>query len=191
VSTGPVRVTTEIRPVRCTVTDNIVGRAIVDSYDLYADSRNGHLYNVPLYSMRLVGRDESGEIEYHDFKVVRFGVGHNGDGPDYIAGKPEGGVHALKWIAGYMGGLGCWKLSEYQQVLIHAGARHPLDTTRPPGAVGCIEITGPRAWQEFNRLVAKLAGTTDLTAISDQEKFHCELLPVHRPTLNPVGRGHL
>ncbi len=81
--------TSSTRPVRCTVTGVAVGQAIVDSYDLKRERKSGRIYRVPLYRMRLVGYDDSGKLQIHDFKVVRFGVGHDGSGPDFIAGKSK------------------------------------------------------------------------------------------------------
>jgi hypothetical protein len=174
--------TTSLRPVRCTVGSTTVGQATVDSYDLERRLRSGRIYAVPLYLMRLAGHDDSGTIQYYDFKVVRFGVGHSGDGPDFIAGKSEHGVHVLTWGGGYMGGKGCWKLSGYKQVLIHDGADRPLKDAY--GAVGCIEVTGHRAWETFNQRVRELSGHSDLRAIGLQGSFKCELLPAQRPPLH-------
>ena len=106
------------RPVRCTVTAVTLGEAIVDSYDLSRKVKSGRIYLVPLYLLRLVGYDNATQLQIYDFKVIRYGVGHNGDGQDFIAGKSKQGVHTLKWGGKYMGGKGCWRLSGYKQVLI-------------------------------------------------------------------------
>jgi hypothetical protein len=172
------------RPVRCTVTGNIFGEAHVDSYDLERKLKSGRIYKVPLYLMRLVGHDNLGKIQYYDFKVIRFGVGHSGSGPDFIAGKSKQGVHTLTWGGRYMGGKGCWKLSGYKQVLIHDGADFPLK--RAYGAVGCIEVTGHKAWEIFNQRVEELSGHSDLKAIGHQGRFKCELLEANSPPLRRV-----
>lgn len=167
-----------VRPVRCTVTDNIVGYAIVASYDLQAKRKSNHRYRVPLYNMRLVGHDRTGTIQYYDYKVIRFGVGNSSGGPDFIAGKPEHRVHTLTRVP-YM--KGSWKLSGYKQVLIHDGADNPLKDFW--GAVGCIEVTGVGAWPDFEMRVAELAGTSDFKAISESGCFKCEFLQASPPKL--------
>lgn len=170
-----------IRPVRCTVTGNVVGRANVDSYDLTRKSKAGRIYTVPLYLMRLAGHDDSGKAVQYQFKVIRFGVGHSINGPDFIAGKSKQGVHTLKWGGKYMGGKGCWRLSGYRQVLIHDGADYPMKQAY--GAVGCIEVTGPDAWEQFNQRVRELSGHSNLKQIGLQGQFKCELLYAKAPPL--------
>jgi len=179
---GSLITTLASRPVRCTVSDSIVGRGIVDSYDLATKQRNGHIYIVPLYNMRLVGHDDTGAIVYEDFKVIRFGVGHDGNGPDYITGKPEHGVHSLTWGDKYMGRKGCWKLSGYKQVLIHDGADYPL--RQAYGAVGCIEITGIDKWEVFNQRVMEWSNCTDFRRLGLDGKFKCELLYAKPPRIH-------
>lgn len=173
------------RPVAVTVTRRTVGWAIVDSYDLNTRLKAGRIFRVPLYLMRLAGRDDSGMIQYYDFKVIRFGVGHSGRGPDFIAGKSrDRGTHILTWRGKYMGGKGAWKLSRYRQVLIHDGADFPR--LQAYGAVGCIEITRPRGWEQFNQRVRELSGISDLKEIGNQGTFKCQLLWAPRPRLARV-----
>lgn len=173
--------TASTRPVRCTVTGIVVGQALVDSYDLDRKSKSGRRYRVPLYRMRLAGHDDSGALQYYDFRVIRFGVGHSGNGADFIAGKSRPGVHTLTWGGKYMGGKGCWKLSGYRQVLIHDGADRPL--RQAYGAVGCIEVTGVQGWERFNERVKELSGSSDLKEIGRQERFKCGLLQASPPPL--------
>jgi hypothetical protein len=179
---------TSIRPVRCTVTGNVVGQALVDSYDKDAPlgkKKSGRIYKVPLYLMRLAGHDDSGKIQYYDFKVIRFGVGHSGNGPDFIAGKSRQGVHTLKWGGKYMSGKGCWRLSGYKQVLIHDGADFAM--RQAYGAIGCIEVTGRKAWEKFNQRVRDLSGNSNLKKIGLEGKFKCELLQTSPPPLRRVS----
>lgn len=172
---------TSTRPVRCTVTGIALGQAYVDSYDLNRKSKSGRIYRVPLYRMRLAGYDDLRKLQYYDFKVIRFGVGHSGSGPDFIAGKSKQGVHTLTWGGRYMRGKGCWKLSGYRQVLIHDGADRPR--MQAYGAVGCIEVTGPQAWEIFNERVKELSGISDLGEIGRKGRFKCELLQASPPPL--------
>jgi len=170
------------RPVRCTVGSEVVGRAIVESYDIHdkVGPRNGHFYIVPLYPMRLVGRDKFGAIQFYDFKVLRFGVSHNAGGPDFMTGKSKQGVSTLTW-SDFLGGS--WKLSEYEQVYLHKGPEFPLNRDLAVGAAGCIEVAGHHKWIEFNKRVRELSGSSNLTHIGLEGKFKCELLPAHCPHL--------
>jgi hypothetical protein len=158
---------------------------VVDSYDLHAKTRNGHFYSVPLYCLRLIGRDQSGVTQYYDFKAIRFGVCHDGAGPDYIAGHHGHSVSTLHWDP-FLGGSWHLRYPPFHQVYLHRGAESPLRMRGAFGAAGCIEVTGQNEWQRFNQKVCELSGSSDLGHISAQGNFKCELLHTHRPHLQEL-----
>ncbi|MFC4636451.1 DUF6443 domain-containing protein [Dokdonia ponticola] len=174
----------EIRPVEITITNTIVGEGIVKPYP---DS-DGEEYVVPLYRMTVTGEDENGQTQSYNFDVLRYGVERNesrNSGPR-VVGLSDAQSYSIIWDPGTMGGEGSWRVTG--NWLIHRGAADP--TTQAWGAIGCIEVCGLNAWDNFNNAIRTLSGSNSLSTIGNSGTLTVTYQSAQSPALRRRRRNN-
>jgi hypothetical protein len=138
-----------IRPVLVHVTSQVTGAGLVVPYEHGRRRPELGTYEVPLYEMYVSGKDRKGKSVSHSFNVIRFGI--KSDSTSSTVGLKDQQSHTLKRVP-YMGGS--WQI--YGNWLVHEGAEYPGRDAF--GALGCIEVTGPGSWQDFENRLLELSG---------------------------------
>ena len=162
-----------ITPVNVLITDQIVGNGLVRAYP---DRTGSTLYRVPLYKVTV-----RNSVNSEDFQAIRFGVQNvsGGVGPR-VVGLSDAQTHNLSWRS-YGSGF-AWTV--YGGWLIHEGAADP--TTQAWGAIGCIEICGPGAWNRFNDALLRMSGAPTPYDLGVSGMLTATYQYAPRPPLIPV-----
>lgn len=137
--------------VTITVTNIQSGVAYLTSYP-YRPKRIK--YRVPLYRVEVSGVDAAGNSVSTYFKAIRFGVKRTTTVAAKVVGLAERQSHTLRWAYITTMDEMAWRV--YGGFFVHRGPENPL--TQNFGSIGCIEITGPGKWAEFNALILELTG---------------------------------
>lgn len=161
-----------IRQVIVTITKNEVGTTIINSYP-DASKR----FKVPLYEVRVESKNEEGQLLSKSFKAVRFGIAY----------KYKGGYKQPGWTGYYNYRrivVKSWNpiflVDNDKQLpagafivlggfLIHTGARDITKFT--VGSVGCVEIEGDGAWEDFVKTVKSYANAPSEDALTKSGKM--------------------
>ena len=168
-----------MRNVTITVTNIQTGTAHLTSYP---HRPSGILYSVPLYRVTVSGTDNAGKAITENFSAIRFGVYRSETVSAHMVGLSDYQTHTLTWgnITTMSGNA--WRV--YAGFFIHQGPANPLGGTF--GSIGCIEITGPGKWAEFNQLILRLADCTSEAEVSTNRLLSATYLAATKPALTKV-----
>jgi hypothetical protein len=190
---------------------NVPGRTILTyAYPIPTMSKQDptkiQLYELPTYTIKVSGIDNTGAAVSQVWEVYRFGIYHN-DGSDFhykarglfVAGLANEQTHLIKhfdpnYTVHSASSLenGAWQVKN--SFLIHDGPDIPLTATNNSisglyASVGCIEICGTNAgFDRFNKFIVELSGTkktgTDaLIEIASKQLVSIHYLEAKKPSL--------
>ena len=156
----------QIRQVVVTITNKKIGTTIINSYP-----DNSLNFKTPLYEVKIEAKDDTGKIIAKTFKAVRFGIAYK-----YKGGYEKPGWTGLtayhkytikEWKADYLAGnpkdLPAGAFVVYGGFYIHTGARDITKAT--VGSVGCVEIDGNGAWEDFLKTLKEFSNASSEDAL--------------------------
>ncbi len=143
-----------------TVTNTKIGVAKLLSYP-YRPKRIK--YQVPLYRVKVEGKDTSGNPVEAKFEAIRFGVKRTKTINAHIVGLQDAQSYTLTWHFITTMDEMAWRV--YAGFFVHRGPNSPSSGTF--GSIGCIEICGIGEWDRFNNLIKELAGSASLEEVSN------------------------
>jgi hypothetical protein len=153
-----------LRRIEMVVGGTPVGRAKTFPYPI----TDHKVYEIPTYSLRVVGRNASGGLDSRVFEVIRFGVNRKVDGAaPKVVGLADAQAYTIQaWLPTYSvhsaasTEMGAWHV--FDNYLIHDGPDDPLRQLY--ATAGCIEICGgPFGFDRFNDYLMALSGSTKPT----------------------------
>lgn len=187
------RTSSSLRILRITVTNEIIGDALVSGYS-HQNGRADDQFEVPLYKMTLEGVDNDRDNKSRDFSVIRFGVlQYKTGGPATVVGLADEQEYTVgQWRPNYLDGNdditpGAWRIRGRH--LLHDGADDP--TVDAWGAIGCVEVCGENGFARLNWLIRLWSGTAKKGQEAYQEIVNRRLLKIKfqkakRPILKPI-----
>jgi hypothetical protein len=163
-----------LRKIQLTVGGAPIGRAKTWSYP----AGDGKLYDIPTYTLEIVGTDGAGRRETYTYEVIRFGVNRKSDKETAkVVGLAEYQSYTVRaWLPTYSVHsarsveVGAWHI--FDNYLIHDGPDDPRGDDPPYATAGCIEVCGgPQGFDRFNDQLIKLAGSTKATRDEQLEEI--------------------
>jgi len=138
-----------MRKVTITVTNTKVGTAKLMSYPEKPQRKK---YQVPLYKVKVSGKDKSGNNIEEDFEAIRFGIKRTKTINAHIVGLQDAQSYILSWdnIRTVKGKA--WRV--YAGFFVHKGPDYP--SLGRYASIGCIEICGLSGWAKFNNKIKEL-----------------------------------
>jgi LysM repeat protein len=162
----------KIRQVIVTITKNQVGITIINSY-----SDTSLRFKAPLYEVKVESKNESGELLSKSFKAVRFGIAYKYKGgydkPGWTGYTSAKRFVVQNWLPKYLEDsakdlpVGAFVVNG--TFYIHTGARDTAKYT--VGSVGCVEIEGNGAWEDFVKTVKSFANAPSEVALTKSGKM--------------------
>ena len=162
-----------------TVTNIQVGTAYLTSFP-YRPKRIK--YRVPLYRVTVSGVDSSGAKVLAEFDAIRFGVKRTTTAAAKVVGLAQRQNYTLRWSFITTMNEMAWRV--YGGFFVHQGPANPI--TQNWGSIGCIEITGPGKWAEFNALILELTGCSSEEEVSTKGLARIFYQAAARPPLIKV-----
>lgn len=145
-----------------TVTNTKSGLAKLTSYPYRPD---GIKYQVPLYIVKVEGKDKLGNAVEKEFKAIRFGVKRTKTINAHMVGLQDSQSYTLTWDWITTMSEMAWRV--YSGFFIHRGPNNPMAGRY--GSIGCIEICGSGEWDRFNNLIKELANCETLKEVSTKK----------------------
>lgn len=155
---------------------------------------------MPLYTMTVMGKDDSGKAQSRIFRIFRFGLYKpKPDSTVTVVGladyqthiirkfKPDYILHSVEGPE-YNPSNGAWVV--WKTFYIHDGADDPQ--TQAFGTIGCVEVCDPDGFIKLNDFIISLSGSTKsdriekLVEIGASGKISITYLKTSRPPLIPV-----
>lgn len=162
-----------------TVTNTTNGIAKLTSYPYRPDSIK---YEVPLYIVKVKGKDKSGKDVETKFKAIRFGVKRTRDLAAHMVGLQDAQSYTLSWSYITTMREMAWRV--YAGFFVHRGPSTPLAGTY--GSIGCIEICGSGEWDKFNNLIKKLADCETMMEVSSNRYVKITYMAATKPALKKL-----
>lgn len=161
-----------IRKVVVTVTNKKVGTTIINSYP-----DNSLNFTTPLYEVKIETTDSNNRTITKSFKAVRFGIAYKYKGgydkPDWTGFTEYHKYIVQSWKPEYLAGnpknLPPGAFGVYKGFYIHTGARDISKFT--VGSVGCVEIEGNGAWEEFLQTLKDFSNAPSEEALVKSKKM--------------------
>ncbi len=171
-----------------TITNKKVGYTKINSYPDVS-----LLFRVPLYEVRVEAFDSGNKKNIETFKAVRFGIAYRYKGgyekPGWTGFTENHRFVVYDWNPEYLTGnsknLPKGAFAVYKSFLIHTGAR---DTTKyTVGSIGCVEIEGNGAWENFVKTLKEFANAPSEDALIKAKKMIVIYEQESYPKMEQIG----